>query len=65
MTFPMSGTQRTQAEEINFRFKTPISSGVLMSTISKTTGDRLTVEIIQSGQIKLTVNIGKFVSSIV
>nr|XP_039259128.1 neurexin-3a-like isoform X5 [Styela clava] len=57
LLFPMPSTRRTQAEEIYFRFKTPLSSGLLLTTTSKTTADRVTVKLVKGGQVKLTVDI--------
>nr|XP_026689389.1 neurexin-1a isoform X3 [Ciona intestinalis] len=57
MRFPMTYTVQTEGEEISLRFKTPLSSGLLFATTSNRSRDKIMIEIVQKGRIKLTINI--------
>lgn len=51
--------RRYQAEELSFRFKTPMDSGLLFTTTSSKTPDLLNIRLIK-GVVKVIYNVGEY-----
>lgn len=60
----MPFTMHTEAEDVSLRFMSQRAYGLLMATTSKESADTLRLEL-DGGRIKLTVNLGEPLASIV
>lgn len=60
----MPVTMHTEAEDVSLRFMSQRAYGLLMATTSKESADTLRLEL-DGGRIKLTVNLGRPLRSIV
>lgn len=60
----MPVTMHTEAEDVSLRFMSQRAYGLLMATTSKESADTLRLEL-DGGRIKMTVNLGRPLRSIV
>nr|CAB3264446.1 neurexin-3-like [Phallusia mammillata] len=56
MGFEMEKSIQTDGEDISMRFKTPLKSGVLFATVSRSTRDMMRIEM-EGGRLKLTIDL--------